>query len=83
MYEIVAVVKTRIPKEGEDAFRYYDYANIMTDAMYRQYAQVWMSNGVHIVGRSVSFGGSHVITLSTCSYHDKNGRLLILATRVE
>ena len=83
VYEIVAVVKTRIPKEGEDAFRYYDYANIMTDAMYRQYAQVWMSNGVHIVGRSVSFGGSHVITLSTCSYHDKNGRLLILATRVE
>lgn len=31
VYEIVAVVKTRIPKEGEDAFRYYEYVDIFSD----------------------------------------------------
>lgn len=80
VYEIVAVVKTRIPKEGEDVFRYYDYVNLWDDAASRSYSSQIINDAAH--SRStVYYSSTHFLTLSTCSYHSKDGRLLVIARR--
>ena len=78
VYEIVAVCKTRVPKEGEDAFRYYDYVNIWDDMASNKYLQQTIDNTTYSM--DVAFDSSaRFLTLSTCSYHSSNGRLIIVA----
>lgn len=78
VYEIIAVVKTKIPQEGEDAFRYSDYINIWDDSVSNRYLQQITYNAQYI--RDVLFDGSiRFLTLSTCSYHINSGRLIIIA----
>lgn len=78
VYEIVAVCKTRVPKEGEDAFRYYDYVNIWDDMASNKYLQQTIDNTTYSMDAAFD-SSARFLTLSTCSYHSSNGRLIIVA----
>lgn len=78
VYEIVAVVKTRIPKEGESSFRYYDYVNIWDDLANKRYIQHFLHSATHFMSTCID-ESNRFITLSTCSYHAHHGRLVIIA----
>ena len=81
VYEIVAVVKTRIPKEEEDAFRYYEYVDIFSDESSLRYTSAMNSLSIY-EWVQISSVREEMITLSTCSYHEENGRILLVAYRM-
>lgn len=80
VYEIVAVVKTRIPKEAEDAFRYYNYVNVWSNNIMAQYLQ-YLSEAEGIFTAPKGKTPDALLTLSTCAYQEKNGRLIVIAER--
>lgn len=82
VYEIVAVVRTRISKTGEEVFRYYEYANIFSEAMLSEYIRFLNECSVGEADAFISSKGSF-ITLSTCSYHENHGRLLLTGMRIK
>ena len=81
VYEIVAVCKTRILKDGEKGFQYYDYVNIWNDIALNQYIQNLFIINELPTTQILEFSGS-LLTLSTCSYHANNGRLIIIAEKI-
>lgn len=81
VYEIVAVCKTSIQKEGSNAFAYHDYANIWDADSLSQYL-VNIGNTAVYAAPHMMNRVNEVLTLSTCAYHQKDGRLLVIAKRV-
>lgn len=81
VYEIVAVVKTKIPKEDEDAFRYYDYINVVSGENYVSYITEIRRLYTHIEKPTPSVH-EELLTLSTCAYHEANARLIIIGIKV-
>jgi sortase B len=81
VYEIVAVCKTSIQKEGSDAFAYHDYANIWDTESLSQYLVNIGNTAVYATPHMMN-RANEVLTLSTCAYHQKDGRLLVIAKRV-
>ena len=77
-YEIVAVCRTHIPKADDDAFRYYEYANVWDDDEAGEYIQHVIERLAYPTGISLH-SGDKFLTLSTCSNHKKDGRLIIIA----
>lgn len=78
VYEIVAVCKTSV---DADSFRYFEYVNIWDEEIANAYLNQAVSNSsLAVEGDSVA--GSSLITLSTCSRHVKQGRLVIVGWRV-
>ena len=81
IYEIVAVCRTSIQTDGSSAFPYYDYANIWdADALSRYLEHISdaaVYSTLHMMNQS-----SEILTLSTCAYHRRDGRLLVIAKMV-
>ncbi len=81
VYEIVAVGKTSIQKEVSNTFPYHDYANIWDTESLSQYLEYAGRTAVFSMP-NVMNKDNEILTLSTCAYHQKNGRLLIVANRI-
>lgn len=81
-YEIVAVFRSRIYDENENVFKYYRFYTADTeeefDTFYRNIKQL----SLYDTGVTAEFGDTF-LTLSTCAYHVKDGRLAVVAKRVK
>lgn len=80
VYEIMAVVKTGVLDKRGDGFCYYEHSKIVDDEDAKYYLSIAMKNSVFNRGISCNVLGD-MLTLSTCAYHVKNGRLLLFAVR--
>jgi len=78
VYEIVAVVKTSIQQESGNVFPYYDYANIHDDSSGKRYLQELICSATN-KGDTCINDSTGILTLSTCSYHVQEGRLVLIA----
>ena len=81
-YEIVAVVLARALYVGEDGFRYYG----MIDASSKEEFDDYMAN-IHALelydtGVTAEYG-DQLLTLSTCEYSQTNGRMAIIAKKIQ
>lgn len=80
-YEIVSVFKSRIFYQDEkDVFRYYNYINFKDEAMYNEYIENCKKIQLYDTGVSVKYG-EQLITLITCEYSQKNGRIVVVAKK--
>lgn len=81
-YEIVAVFRTEIYMVETDAFKYYEYVGSLSEARFDAYIAGAKSISIYNTGVSASYG-DQLLTLSTCNTHTENGRLVVLAKRIE
>lgn len=81
-YEIIAVCRTSIQTDGSSAFPYYDYANIWEANALSRYLEHISDTAVYSTLHMMN-PSSKILTLSTCAYHEKYGRLLIIAKRIQ
>ncbi|SDB02439.1 sortase B [Butyrivibrio sp. INlla16] len=79
-YEIIAVVDTTANGE-KDGFNYADYININDKQTFDTYIAYLKAKSLHKIAATASYG-DQLLTLSTCDYTMKNGRLLVVAKRV-
>ncbi|MCR5788889.1 MAG: class B sortase [Lachnospiraceae bacterium] len=81
-YEIVSVFLSQVFKADDDVFKYYKFFNAETEEEFNDFYDNIKEMALYDTGVSASFG-DEFITLSVCAYHVENGRLVIVAKRIE
>ena len=80
-YEIIAVFKTVVYTDSDNEFRYYQFSNAETPDAFAEYVSRAKDKSFYDTGVTTEYGDK-LITLSTCEYSNKNGRLVVVAKRV-
>ncbi len=80
-YEIVAAVKTALVPADDDGFKYYEYTG-HDDAQFNEYVKFIMENKLYDTDAEIE-PGDKLLTLSTCAYHVKDGRFIVVAKKID
>ncbi len=80
-YKIVAAFPTEI-NENEDDFKYYDFYNANSEKEFDEFISECKKRTLYNIPVNAEYGDK-MITLSTCSYHAKNGRFVVVAKKVK
>lgn len=81
IYEIVAVLKTRILYQNEKGFRYYQTSQYNKET-FCEFENFVNENKIYRTDKKFEFGDV-ILLLSTCEYSQKNGRLVIAARKIK
>lgn len=68
--------------EDNGRFRYYYYTDLSDKADFDYFVENVKERALYDTGVDVSWG-DELLTLSTCSYHVNNGRLIVVAKRID
>lgn len=80
-YEIMAVFLSRVYGDDEEGFKYYQFYRADTEEEFLAFYQQAAGASLYETGVTAAFGDTF-LTLSTCAYHEEDGRLVIVAKRV-
>ena len=79
-YEVIAVFKT--VAYSSEGFRYYDFVNAEDEDEFNAYVEKCKELALYDTGVTAEYG-DRLITLSTCEYSAQNGRLVVVAKKVD
>lgn len=79
-YEVVAVFKT--VAYSQEGFKYYQFTEAESTEEFKEYIAKCKELALYDTGVSSEYGDK-LITLSTCEYSRNNGRLVVVAKRVD
>lgn len=81
-YEVVAVFRSQVYKKTDTVFKFYKFFQADTQAEFDDFYQNIKALSLYDTGVTAEFG-DHFITLSTCVYHVKQGRFVVVAKEIE
>ncbi len=81
-YAVVAAFRARVLQKEEDGFRYYSYVALDGEETFDEFMTNIRAMAAYDTEVETAFGDD-ILTLSTCAYHTKKGRFVIVAKRVE
>lgn len=81
VYEIMAVVKTKIYNVEDQCFKYHKYGGVLTQSEFETYVAEMTKESLYKTGVTAKWG-DELLTLSTCNRYTENGRLVIVAKRI-
>lgn len=81
-YELLAAFFSRIYNADEQAFKYYQYFGGTDETAFEDFYSNIKKLSVYDTGVTAQ-AGDELLTLSTCAYHTKNGRFVVVAKRVK
>ncbi len=80
-YQVIGAFYSRIYSLKEkDAFRYYWYIDLRKKESFEEYTDRVKASSLYDLGVDAAFG-DELLTLSTCSYHEKEGRFVVVAKK--
>lgn len=74
------VFKSKVYKDDEEGFRYYNYLDLSGQATFEEYISKVKDNSLYDTGVSAKYS-DQILTLSTCSYYEKDGRFVFVAKK--
>lgn len=81
-YEIAAAFYSRVyTNKDANVFRYYQYTDLSDEETFEEYVAQCKAAALYDTGVEPRYG-DRLLALSTCSYHTKNGRFVVLARQV-
>ena len=81
-YQLLGAFYSRIYNVKETGvFRYYQYNNLTQPDIFDEFVSQVQAASLYDTGVDAVYGDK-LLTLSTCSYHEKNGRFVVVAKRV-
>ncbi len=82
-YEIISVFLSRVYYKSEtNVFRYYYFINANTEEEFNDFVKNSKEASLYDTGVTAEYG-DQLLTLSTCSYHTKDGRLAVVAKKIK
>ncbi len=82
-YEILSVFLSRVYYKSEtNVFRYYYFINAENEEEFNNYVNEAKKASLYDTGVTAEYG-DQLLTLTTCSYHTTDGRLAVVARKVE
>lgn len=80
-YQVIAAFYSRIYNlEDKDAFRYYWYVDLSDRERFEEFITKVKAASIYDTGVEAVYGDK-LLTLSTCSYHAKEGRFVVIARK--
>ena len=81
-YEVVGAFYARVYKQDEEGgFRYYQYEDLTDPGRFDQYISQVKAASLYDTGVEPVYGDV-LLTLSTCDYHTKDGRFVVVARKI-
>ena len=80
-YEVMSCFRDRVYYKYEDVFKFYRFIDAADEADYDNAIAQFKSKALYDTGVNASYG-DQLITLSTCEYSRKNGRMVIVAKKI-
>jgi sortase B len=80
-YQIIAVILSKVYKKTDDTFKFYQFVRADTEKEFDEYIRNMKELSLYDTGISAIYG-DELLTLVTCAYHTENGRLAVLAKKV-
>ena len=81
-FEIISAFKSRVfYKSEKNVFRYYNFINAQTEAEYMEFIESAKKSSLYDIDTTAEYG-DQLITLITCSYHEKDGRFVVIGKEV-
>ena len=81
-YEVMAAFYDRVYYTDENAFRFYDFIDAKDSADYERAVNTFIDKSAYDTGVRAE-PGDRLITLVTCSYHEDNGRFVLVARQTK
>lgn len=81
-YEVVAAFRTRLLYDNEEGFRYYEYIGDLDKEQREQFCDEVAKINVYKDGPEMPEDGEYIM-LSTCAYHTRYGRFVVVGRRIE
>ena len=79
VFEIISVFESKVYYQYEkNVFRYYYFINAENENEFNNYVQNAKNASLYDTGKTAIYG-EQLMTLSTCSYHTKDGRFVVVA----
>lgn len=78
-YEIIAAFKTTV--YDKSGFKFYEFTDAETEEAFDSYVEKCKELSLYDTGVSAEYGDK-LITLSTCEYSQKNGRMVVVAKKM-
>lgn len=79
-YDIAAVFRTRIYRDDEEGFRYYQYVGDLTEDRFEEFKDQVEAGSLYDTGVFLE-PGDEILILSTCAYHVRDGRFVVVGRR--
>lgn len=80
-YQVIAAFYSRDYGNDETGvFRYYEYADLSEEEVFNEYVNCLRAVAIYDTGFDITFG-DELLVLSTCNYHVKDGRFVVVAMR--
>jgi sortase B len=80
-YKVIAVYKTSVSANDKSPFRYHDIADFETPDALSAYMGEIRKRQLYDTDVDVAFGDK-LLSLSTCEYSQRDGRLVVVAKRI-
>ena len=80
VYDIIAVFLSSVDKNSGSDFKYYDYISINNEAEFDAYINGIKAQSLYDIPYSAKYG-DHLISLSTCDYTKRDGRLVVVGRK--
>ena len=80
-YEIVAAFFDRLYHYTEECFKFYRFVDAHSEEEFNVAAEYYRANNLLDTGVEIAYG-DQLITLATCSKHEKDGRFVVVARLV-
>ena len=81
-YEIISVFLSRVYYKSEkNVFRYYYFINAKNESEFNDYVQNSKKASLYTIDATAKYG-DQLLTLSTCDYSQKDGRLAVVAKKI-
>lgn len=80
VYEVVAAFPTEVNRDGV-YFRWYDYLDFPDEGTFDAFIRGLREKSLLPVPGDLAYGDTF-LTMATCSYHDENGRFVVVGRRL-
>lgn len=81
-YQIVAVILSEVYKQSDTVFKFYQFVDAKTPSDLEEFITNIRELALYDTAIDVEYG-DQLITLTTCAYHTENGRLAVIAKKME
>jgi len=81
VYQIMYVFRSRVYKEDEIVFKYYQFIDANGETEFNSNMQEMAALSFYDTGVTAEYG-DQLLTLSTCDYQEKDGRFVIVAKKI-
>lgn len=82
VYQVMYVFRTKVLKENEIAFKYYQFIDANSGEEFSSYMKEMEEMSLYDTGVTAGYG-DELLTLSTCDHSQTDGRFVVVAKRVQ